>query len=86
MDGRTALAGHPLEPFELGDSPFRGTSYAGRVRHVALLEGGDRLHIFFSAIGDAPERIFHTTMDLSGEWRQWKVKGGIAGAQMNFVP
>jgi hypothetical protein len=48
------------EAFELGESPFRDTPYAGRVRHVALLVENDRAHVFFSAIGDAPESILHT--------------------------
>jgi hypothetical protein len=67
----------PMSVFELGDSPFRETQYAGRVRHVALFENGGRLHVFFTAIGDAPEKIMYTTINLSGDWRQWKV-GEIA--------
>ena len=63
----------PLSRFELGDSPFRDTPYAGRVRHVALFESGGRLHVFFTAIGDAPEKILYTTINLSGDWRQWRV-------------
>jgi hypothetical protein len=67
----------PLSEFELGSSPFRETPYNGRVRHVALFESGDVLHIFFTAIGDAPEKIMYTTINLSGDWRAWKV-GAIA--------
>ena len=66
-----------LSVFELGDSPFRETPYAGRVRHVSLLEENGLLHIVFSAIGDAPESILYTTMRMTGDWRQWKV-GAIA--------
>jgi hypothetical protein len=62
-----------LEPFELGPDPFRDSPYARRVRHVALLPKGDLLHIFFSAIGEAPEGILHTTMRLSGDWSGWRI-------------
>ena len=62
-----------LDAFELGESPFRATPYEGRVRHVALLPQGNRLDIFFSAIGDAPESIYHTTVDIGGDWREWRV-------------
>ena len=71
--GQLLRASDPLESFELGGDPFRESLYAGRVRHVALLEEGNALHIYFSAIGDAPERILHTTMDLSGDWKQWRI-------------
>jgi hypothetical protein len=63
----------PLESFELGESPFRDTPYAGRIRHVALLEEGGVLHVYFSAIGDAPESILHTTIPLAGDWRAWRI-------------
>jgi len=71
--GQLLRATDPLEPFELGDDPFRDSAYASRVRHVALLAEGDLLHVYFSAIGDAPERILHTTINVSRDWRQWKI-------------
>jgi hypothetical protein len=71
--GRLVRSADPLAPFENGDSPFRDTPYNNKVRHVALLRDGELLHIFFSVIGDAPERILHTTMPLAGDWKDWKV-------------
>ena len=59
-------------PFEAGPNPFAGSPYAGRVRHVALLVKGDTLYVFFSAIGDAPERILLSTIALSADWKNWK--------------
>ena len=59
-------------PFEPGPNPFDHTPYAGRVRHVALLVKGDTLYVFFSAIGDAPERILLSTISLNGDWKTWK--------------
>jgi len=41
-------------------------------RHAALLLRGDLLHVLWTRIGDAPERIFHTTIELQGNWRDWR--------------
>jgi hypothetical protein len=40
---------------------------------VALLLVGSKLQILFSGIGDSPERIMFSTMELSGDWEGWKV-------------
>lgn len=61
-----------LGAFEAGPNPFRDGPYANRVRHVALLKRGSTLHVFFSAIGDAPERILHSKIDLRGDWAEWR--------------
>ena len=42
-------------------------------RHAATLVRGDLLHVLWTRIGDAPERIFHTTVDLRRDWRDWQV-------------
>lgn len=42
-----------------------------QVRHTALWVEADRLHLVYTRIGDAPERILLATADLSGDWRQW---------------
>ena len=61
-----------LGRFEKGPSIFAGGPYAERVRHVALLRRDNKLYVFFSAIGDAPERILLSTVDLSASWKQWR--------------
>lgn len=62
----------PLSAFEPGPNPFAGGPYAGRVRHVALLQRGTTLYIFFTAIGDDPERVMMTTIDATGDWTGWR--------------
>jgi len=62
-----------LTPFDAGPSPFEGTDYEKRVRHVALLRRGNLLYIFFSAQGDAPERILATTITMDPDWTRWKI-------------
>ena len=33
---------------------------------------GDRLHVFFTAIGDAPERVLVSTIDMTVDWTLWR--------------
>ena len=75
--GRLARSRDPRTDFELGTDPFRDTLYRDRVRHVALLRRGPSLHVFFSAIGDAPERILMSTIDLRQSWTTWKASTPI---------
>jgi hypothetical protein len=67
-------APNPLASFTVGPNAFRDTRYgSNRVRHVALLPRGDRLLVFFTAIGDAPERMFMSTIDMTKPWTDWRV-------------
>lgn len=53
--------------------PEVGTvSFDANFRHAAVLVRGDLLHIFFTRVGDAPEHVVHTTVDLRTDWRDWK--------------
>jgi hypothetical protein len=70
--GLLLRAADPLAGFAAGPNPFRGGRYEGRVRHVALLRRGETLYVFFTAIGDSPERVLVSTIDLSGDWSGWK--------------
>ena len=38
-------------------------------RHCALLERGSTLHVFWTRVGDAPEHILHSTIDIGDDWR-----------------
>ncbi|MFI4941452.1 MAG: hypothetical protein ACHP7O_14075, partial [Burkholderiales bacterium] len=46
----------------------------GDVRHVALQVAGDELHIYFTRIGDKPERIFRARIDLLLPPENWHAK------------
>lgn len=70
--GRLARSSDPRASFDLGPNPFRDATYANRIRHVALMKRGNRLHVFFTAIGDAPERVLTSTIDLAGDWTTWR--------------
>ena len=70
--GRLSRSKDPLASFEPGPNPFRDGPYAGRIRHVALVKRGTRLHVFFTAIGDTPERVMLGAIDLAGDWSSWR--------------
>ena len=69
--GQLARSKDPLAAFEAGPNPFRNTTYANRIRHVALSLSGSRLSVYFTAIADAPERVMLSTVDLRGDWAAW---------------
>jgi hypothetical protein len=62
----------PLAAFETGPSIFAGTPYQGRVRHVAVAAHGNLLGVYFTAIGDAPERVLFANVDMDGDWTTWR--------------
>jgi hypothetical protein len=73
--GRLGVLGRAhdlLARFEAGPNPFDGGGWTGRVRHVAPVVRGDTLYVFFSGIGDAPERILLSTVALTSDWRMWR--------------
>jgi hypothetical protein len=41
------------------------------MRHAGLLRRGDRLYVFWSQVGDTPERILLSTIDLRPPWTAW---------------
>lgn len=75
--GQLSRAVDPLASFEVGPNPFRDGPHANRIRHVALALRGDRLQVFFTAIGDAPERVLVSTITLSGDWTTWRAGPGV---------
>ena len=75
--GVLGRASDPLEPFEAGPSLFRDSPYAGRVRHVGLVLRGRRLDVYFTAIGDAPERVMLSSVDLSADWTGWRAGDAV---------
>jgi hypothetical protein len=68
-DGRTG--------FESGPTLFESTMRhsAVRVRPLDPATGGPVLDVFWTRVGDAPERILSSCVDLRGDWRRWQVVG-----------
>ncbi len=47
------------------------TLFTKAMRHSALLVRDDTLFVFYTVVGDAPERIVCSTIDLSASFDQW---------------
>ena len=62
-------------PFEAGPT-LPDVKMAGKsnrlIRHAEVHVRDSVLHIFFTCIGDCPERIFHSSVVLSADWKTWK--------------
>lgn len=56
-----------LSGFERGPTLFERDQ-----RHTAILKRGNQLLVFWTRAGDAPERIYLSRIDISGDWSQWK--------------
>jgi hypothetical protein len=68
MPGILLRSADGLSSFERGPTLFEPLQ-----RHTALLRRGDTLHVFWTRVGDAPERIYASRIDLAGEdWRAWR--------------
>jgi hypothetical protein len=61
----------PRAAFEQG--PVLVPADAGRIlRHAAVDLRGNLLRIYYSRIGDEPERILLSEVQLTSDWRQWR--------------
>ena len=56
-----------LSGFERGPTLFEPLQ-----RHTALLKRGESLFVFWTRVGDVPERIYCSSVDLSPPWTNWK--------------
>jgi len=48
------------------------TLFNPNMRHSALLQRANELFVFWTQVGEAPERILLSRIDLGGDWRDWK--------------
>ena len=47
------------------------TLFADNMRHCALKLDGGKLSVYYSMVGDAPECIYLSTIDLTPDWMEW---------------
>ena len=83
-------------PFERASrSPFDADPAFKRIRHVAVLTEGDKLTVFYTRIGDAPERILVTEIEMTPDWQSWRAapprdvlspQTGYEGVALPIVP
>jgi hypothetical protein len=53
-------------------SPFERDAGFDGMRHIAVLLEGNILKVFYSRIGDTPEHIRLSTIQLGEDWEHWK--------------
>ncbi len=71
MPGQFYRGADPLGPFEEGPLLFNKN-----MRHAAVLERDGVLYVFWTQVGDAPEHVKLSTIDLTAEWTRWEASGG----------
>ncbi len=67
MPGQLYRSRDGLSGFEAGPMLFNPN-----MRHAAVLRRGTELLVFWTQVGDAPERILLSRIDLTGNWMQWQ--------------
>ncbi len=70
--GRLYSAPAPNLPFEIAHNPFDRLWARSRLRHCAVHLRNQTLFVFHTDIGDCPESIRVSTIDLSEPWKQWR--------------
>jgi hypothetical protein len=75
-DGMTYVLAMPGQFYRSADG-FDGfepgpTLFNPRMRHSAVLKRGGELWVFWTQVGDIPERILLSRIALSGDWRDWR--------------
>lgn len=56
----------------LGDFETGPRLTAEPIRHHALLQYDEFWHVLWTRVGDSPERILLSTLDMESDWQQWK--------------
>ncbi len=67
MPGVICRSADGMTPFEPGPRLF-----SERMRHSAVLLSGSTLFVFYSNVGDCPERILLSRIELDGDWAGWR--------------
>ena len=67
MPGLLYRSASGLDDFEPGPSLFDRN-----MRHCALLSRGERLLVFYTQVGDVPERLLLSEVAMAGDWTQWR--------------
>ena len=67
MPGQFYRSANGFSHFEEGPLLFNKN-----MRHAALLKRENILYIFWTQVGDVPERILLSTIDISVDWQNWR--------------
>jgi hypothetical protein len=72
MPGQLYRSSDGLSKFEKGRLLFEPN-----MRHAALLRRDDLLYVFWTRVGEMPERILLSTIDVSGPWENWSASEAV---------
>lgn len=72
MPGQLYRSADGLTGFETGPLLFNPD-----MRHAALLLRGTQLHVFWTRVGEAPERMLLSTIDLAPDWSRWQASAPV---------
>ena len=72
MPGQFYRSKDALSGFEQGPLLFNPN-----MRHSALLRRGDTLFVFWTQVGEAPETVLLSTIDVSDDWAKWSNSPGV---------
>ena len=72
MPGVMYRSRNGLTGFEEGPQLFNPD-----MRHSAILQRPTQLFVFWTARGDAPERIWLSTIDTTGSWMDWQESASV---------
>lgn len=67
MPGVLSRSTDGLTRFETGPTLFNPN-----MRHAAVMKRDDTLLVFWTQVGDAPERILLSRISLAGDWTSWR--------------
>jgi len=71
-----------IKDFEEGPNPFsKIQTKENYLRHAAVALKGDTLLVFYSRIGDTPERILLSYVPLTNNWKDWTPTAPITIAE-----
>lgn len=67
MPGQFYRSRDGFHGFELGPTLFNPN-----MRHSAVMKRGNELLVFWTEVGNAPERVLLSRIDLSADWKDWR--------------
>jgi hypothetical protein len=67
MPGQFYRSKDGMHGFEPGPTLFNPN-----MRHSAVMKRSGELWVFWTQVGEAPERILLSRIDLTGDWHDWK--------------
>ena len=79
MPGTLSRSADGLGGFETGPALFNPN-----MRHAAVLKRDGALWVFWTQVGDAPERILLSRIALDGDWHGWRDEPPVEVMRQNI--